>query len=171
MLLGKALGRRGGAKTGIPFTDERHLYGEPKTRFARLMGAGEPYRSLHEGVELGREQEPTSTVVWSGLSKWREVPLMWNVFPYHPHLAGDANTNRAPTPAEVEMGRDYVLRLMDIFGIGRGQVWCISLDAWREMFPGVSHRGNDHYVRMPTDRGEATCLRQLRELGERLAKK
>ncbi|MGI6231106.1 MAG: hypothetical protein ACOYJL_09450 [Tractidigestivibacter sp.] len=58
---------------------------------------------------------------------------------------------------------------MDIFEIEADQVWCIGLDAWRVMFPGVSHRGNEHYVRMPTDKGEAICLRQLRELGARLA--
>ncbi|MCI6547200.1 MAG: hypothetical protein MR415_00945 [Coriobacteriaceae bacterium] len=171
MLLGRSLGRRGGAKTGVPFTDEKHLYDEPKTRFARLMGAGQPYIDLHGGKRPGNDAEPSATLVWEGLADWGELPLIWNVFPYHSHMQGQPNTNRKPNASEMEMGMAFVRRLKDMFGIDRDHVYCLGGDAWKEMFPGVPRRSearDRHYIRMPTDGGEKDCVRRLRELGRQL---
>ena len=106
MLVGEALGYRGGRLTGIPFSSERLL--RQKTH---------PFlRSLGEHLELtGDSSEATATLVWGALANRRRIPLFWNAFPFHPHQPGDPGSNRAPHAAEIAEGQVYLQRLVSLY--------------------------------------------------------
>ena len=59
--------------------------------------------------------EPTDTVVWSAIIEQEIDPydaLLWNIFPFHPHKAGELLTNRTPTESEQQLGWEYTKRLL-----------------------------------------------------------
>jgi uracil-DNA glycosylase len=89
--IARDLGYRGGRRTGIPLTDEIHL---PNAR------------SLFHGLALDRATkgpvmaERTAATVWSLLTRIGEPAVLWNIFPLHPHDAGDPFSNRCHTRSE-----------------------------------------------------------------------
>ena len=44
--------------------------------------------------------ERTAAVIWRVLAQVRQPVVLWNVFPFHPHLADDPMSNRCHTRAE-----------------------------------------------------------------------
>ncbi len=103
LLVGEALGYRGGRLTGIPFSSERLLRQAPHPLL----------RALRERVHVeGEASEATATLVWGALAGRRRLPLFWNAFPFHPHRPDCPDSNRAPTGAEVAEGQAYLRRLV-----------------------------------------------------------
>ncbi len=116
LLVGEALGFKGGRLTGIPFS-----CGDIFTRFNHPLLA-----ELKSKLNLStRESENTATMVWEYLTEKQQTPIFWNAFPFHPYQVRRPKTNRAPTNKEVEQGSRYLKQLADIFqppiiaGIGR----------------------------------------------------
>src|SRR5690554_4541261 len=116
LLVGEALGSKGGRLTGIPFS-----CGDVFTRFNHpLLVELKPKLILST-----QESENTATMVWEYLTEKQQTPLFWNAFPFHPYQYRRPKTNRAPTNKEVEQGSRYLKQLADIFqppliaGIGR----------------------------------------------------
>jgi hypothetical protein len=113
LLVGEAPGYRGTAVTGVPFMGVRQLAAKPGLITGRAEGDG---FLLPE--EPAFEQEASSAVVWGALAAWRgPKPLLWPVFPHHPHTAGDTHTNRTPRPAEIAAGAPIALALAAAYGI------------------------------------------------------
>ena len=95
VLLGEAIGYRGGRFSGIPFTSERQIAGDGEERLAWTGGAGFRPSGRHPSLWL----EPSGTIVWSALASLPSVPrgvLLWNAFPWHPQGAGGPLSNRTP---------------------------------------------------------------------------
>ena len=116
LLVGEALGFKGGRLTGIPFS-----CGDIFTRFDHpLLTELKPKLSL-----TSQESENTATMVWEYLTERQQTPLFWNAFPFHPYQYRRPQTNRAPRIKEIEQGCHYLQQLADIFqpptiaGIGR----------------------------------------------------
>jgi len=91
--MGRDLGYRGGRRTGLALTDERHLSSMsqvyPGTASARTT----------VGPEVS---ERTAAEIWAVLILLEKPPLLWNVFPLHPHDAGAPFTNRKFTSRELK---------------------------------------------------------------------
>jgi hypothetical protein len=120
LAVGEAAGYQGMRWSGIAFTSEFDL-----------LRWGEPYRRTSKRPRPWKE--PSGTIVHGVLEELdaeRRV-LLWNTVPTHPHLVGLPLSNRRPTRAEVEIGRTYVERLIEILRpgklIGVGRIACAVL--------------------------------------------
>jgi hypothetical protein len=149
LLVGEALGYRGGLLTGIPFSS-----------CSLLNLAPHPFlRSLRERIRVsGHSGEATAAMVWDYLRRRRTLPLFWNAFPFHPHLAGRETSNRAPDAAESAEGRRYLqlvwrlYRPQRVAGLGRK-----GTDAASRAFP-------DHpitHIRHPSYGGKREFVRGM----------
>jgi hypothetical protein len=109
ILLGEAAGYQGCHVSGIPFTSERMI----------MSGSVPRVRSGGERLSL-RERpwsEPSATVVWKtlhGLGIARDT-ILWNAFPWHPHLPGRLHSNRTPTRLERVDGMAVLRALLHLF--------------------------------------------------------
>jgi hypothetical protein len=99
------LGYRGGRRTGVALTDDVHL-----DHVGRLFG----------GIELKRATrgplvaERTAAVVWRVLARLEQPPVLWNVFPFHPHEPNDPLSNRCHTATERELTLPLLQILIDM---------------------------------------------------------
>ena len=93
LLVGEAIGYRGGRFSGMAFTSERLL--------ARW---GPPYAP--SSTHASGWAEPSSTIIHGALADHdaERDAVLWNVVPAHPHRPGTPLSNRAPTVAEVTQG-------------------------------------------------------------------
>ena len=90
--MGRDLGYRGGRRTGLALTDEYHL-----PEIARLYpGCESQQATLGPAVA-----ERTAAEIWGVLRTVGTPPLLWNVFPFHPHEPGNPFSNRRFTMREL----------------------------------------------------------------------
>lgn len=88
------LGYRGGRRTGLALTDDVHL----DRHAARWC------LDIKRHTKGAPVAEATASVIWKSLDRIPQPVFLWNVFPLHPHLAGQPFTNRAHTAMEREFG-------------------------------------------------------------------
>lgn len=144
------LGYRGGRRTGLALTDEVHL-----SAHADLLGTPPLSRSTNGPAVAER----TATVIWQMLIAIRQPVFLWNVFPLHPHAAGDPMSNRCHTRSErlacrhvmvgliqlllpqrvLAIGRDAQLALEDL-GVAAEKVRHPSYGGQAEFIEGVRNR-------------------------------
>jgi hypothetical protein len=117
MLIGEAVSYRGGRLTGIAFVSETLMLAGIDTRRGRILGADRGYRKATRGPRLSTEA--SATMVWSTIAKIDPLPLLWNAFPFHPFHAGNPDTNRVPSAAELLLGQRFIERLLRLFAIER----------------------------------------------------
>ena len=89
--IARDLGYRGGRRTGVPLTDEVHL-----DQAGALLGGIDLCRATQGPVVAER----TAAIVWRMLVTIAQPAVLWNIFPLHPHEAGDPQSNRCHTRAE-----------------------------------------------------------------------
>ena len=142
LLVGEAPGYRGARVTGVPFTSEAVLLGEPAPfglfgASAGFCGCGEP------GIQ---RREATATVLWNTLATLDYLPLLWNACPLHPHQPGRPDSNRAPNAAELAPGQTFVADLLALYAIervvavGRKAQWALA--AWGIPAAHIRHPGH-----------------------------
>lgn len=109
LLLGEAPGYKGCGLTGIPFTSEEVLN---ENDFFK----GQGFTCINNIPNL--KSEMSATIVWDKLAAYSNKPLIWNIFPFHPHKSCDINTNRTPTKKEsAGIGMEYLKLFLKIFNI------------------------------------------------------
>ena len=108
LILGEAPGYKGCRLSGIAFTSEKVL---SKNDFFK----NELIQFIND--KHNYESEISATIVWSEISKLIDKPLIWNIFPFHPHSTNDTKTNRTPTKIELEEGKSFLNDLLEIFEI------------------------------------------------------
>lgn len=109
LVLGEAGGHLGMRRSAIAFTSERLL----------LEGAI-PRVTAPSGRLTRRElpySEPSATLVWKTLKQLgiAERTILWNALPLHPFKAGNVDSNRTPTSAELMLGAPALRLLVKAF--------------------------------------------------------
>lgn len=124
VIIAEAMGYQGGRFSGIAITCERMLLGfHDDIEAAMILPSGLGQRTslasspLITKAKVRKEgfNEPTDTVVWSTLLDNdidTYTALLWNIFPFHPHEAGNLLSNRTPTDAELAVGGTFAKELL-----------------------------------------------------------
>ncbi len=107
LLVGEAIGYRGGRFSGIAFTSERQLAGSDARR---LPWAGPPFQATSRNPDLWLE--PSGSIVWDALGGDAQGALLWNSFPWHPHAARGPLSNRTPEGGLVAANLHVLERLL-----------------------------------------------------------
>ncbi|MFW9991654.1 MAG: uracil-DNA glycosylase [Candidatus Odinarchaeota archaeon] len=143
--VGEALGYLGGRRTGLPFTDERHL-----ACFSEVFQT----EQMEKATETGPLPEKTAGTIWKLLKLMKNPPFLWNIVPFHPHESGNPLSNRSPSRNDVELTADLTSELIDFFDFDR--IYAIGRKA--EHF--LSKAGyNCLYVRHPSHGGSKKFTR------------
>ena len=116
--MGRDLGYRGGRRTGLALTDEYHL-----VELQRFF-PGTTFDRATIGTAVA---ERTAAEIWAALRAVPRQPLLWNVFPFHPHEHGNPLTNRRFTARELAQVDELNASLIE--GLGVKRIVSIGQDA------------------------------------------
>lgn len=184
VVIGEALGYRGGHFSGIPMTSERMLLRKHTDIVAALCerrnlqrdypGDGghrpppqilgiKPRRTSKPSVCPNGFLEPTATIVWGALLKAGVLPdefVLWNAFPWHsfdPHRG--PLSNRMPNKSEQLSGRPVLKAFLELFPceqiVALGKIAGAQLEQL-----GV----NAHCVRHPASGGAKLFRQQIAKI-------
>lgn len=100
--IGRDLGYRGGRRTGLALTDDVHL----------AVHAARWQVSIQRATTGAMVAERTAAVIWPILARIAQPVFLWNVFPLHPHEAGNPLSNRSHRPCERAVGEQLLAELI-----------------------------------------------------------
>lgn len=152
VLVGEAAGYQGCKVSGIAFTSERLILEGRIPRVepgaARLTSRQRPW------------SEPSATTVWGTLHEIGIAAdtILWNAFPWHPHLPDRLHSNRPPAPGERPRGLATLALLLALYP--RARVFAVGRQAQAALdqlhVPATP-------LRHPSMGGAARFRRELRE--------
>ena len=148
--IARDLGYRGGRRTGLPLTDEKHL-----PVLTQAYGG----LALNRATKGPPVAEQTAAVIWKTLV-WIDKPIfLWNIFPLHPFELGKPLSNRRHTHTERQVCQGLFFALLD--AIQPQRLVAIGKDAQAalEEFD-LSH----HPVRHPSYGGQAMFAEGIAKL-------
>ena len=102
--IGRDLGYRGGRRTGLALTDDVHL-----ARHARRWSL-----DVSRPTQGAMVAERTAAFVWRLLDRIDRHTFLWNVFPLHPHQAGQSFSNRHHDARERRAGEEALAELIGL---------------------------------------------------------
>jgi len=150
LLIGEAPGWRGCRLTGIPFVspailatlNERLVNSNQFSVISQLLPETNcSFQTITEWPHVQREA--SATLVWRTIDQWRPLPLLWNIYPFHPHKANSPQSNRTPTAKEVAAGRPFLQSLLNLFPqitlIAVGKKAATALAKWNFEHTAVRH--------------------------------
>lgn len=106
LLVMEAPGYRGCRLTGIPVTSRKiMLEGVPELE---LFGTDQGYSNTDDAGFETVYGEQSATIVWSTLAELKQVPLIWNTYPFHPHKPSQPRSNRRPRKPETDTGANFL---------------------------------------------------------------
>lgn len=155
VLVGEALGYRGGRFSGIAFTSERQLVGGDAWR---LPWGGEPFSATSTNPQLWLE--PSGSVLWGALGGQAKGVLVWNAFPWHPWGARGPLSNRTPE-RRLLLANLHVLERV-LAEVGEARIAAVGRTA--EAALAALGVGEVARLRHPSHGGAAIFRRQLASL-------
>jgi uracil-DNA glycosylase len=158
VLVGEALGYRGGHFSGIPMTSERLLLAGQQ----QVLSSITPRRTSKPQKSPHGFSESTATMVWNallGLGLPSDRFVLWNAFPWHPFNAKlGLLSNRKPSADELRHGAPILEKMLQLFRcktvIAMGAVAAAQLER-------IGHSATR--VRHPANAGAALFRKQLRD--------
>src|SRR5258705_11200833 len=115
VVIGEALGYRGGHFSGIPMTSERMLL----RKQGHIVAGIKPRRTTKPSVCPDGFSEPTATIGWGALLKIGVLPdefVLWNAFPWHSFDPRRGPlSNRMPNKSERAAGLPMLKAFLELF--------------------------------------------------------
>lgn len=149
--IGRDLGYRGGRRTGLALTDDKHF----KAHAAR-WGIAVERPTKGEVVA-----ERTAAVIWNVLFQIEQPVFLWNVFPLHPHAPDNPFTNRSHNASERKAGEDILAGLIQLLHPRR--LIAVGNDA-AQTASRISNGLEVAHVRHPSYGGQTEFLTQIQSL-------
>lgn len=173
VVIGEALGYRGGHFSGIPMTSERILLGkkkdagiDPEQIFSSPAVAGPRRTSKPQKCRHGFS-EPTATIVWGTLLRLGLKPeqfVLWNAFPWHSFDSRRGMlSNRMPNKSERAAGLPVLKAFLELFScdqvVALGEIAAAQLEELNV---------NAHCVRHPASGGAKLFRQQIGRIVSKL---
>lgn len=112
MLVLEAPSYQGMRVTGVPVAGRFLTEGVPGLN---LFGLANGYQAVEEPGVPAPGNHQTGSILWRTLADLKTTALVWNAFPFHPHLPGNPLSNRTPRVSEILIGQPFVRALLQIF--------------------------------------------------------
>ena len=148
LLVGEAPGYKGCKLSGIPFTSEYHIIHE------------DFFKDGFKVLDIDNvDKEVSASVIWNVIRHKNVMPLMWNIYPFHPLKENGGNGK--PKSKDIRLGRSILDSLLTMFDIK--DIYCIGTTSRDALNNHPLYRG---YIRHPSHGGKNECTRRLNEILE-----